>query len=73
MATKKKLLKIIEGSSPLNSHEDIVEAKAELQNILDKEGEKVMFRAKVNRVVKDEKCSSFFFGQLLASLYFHGP
>ena len=56
-ATKKRLLKIIEGASPLTNHETITEAKAELQTILDKEGERVMFRAKINRVVKDEKCS----------------
>ena len=35
-----------------------------MQEILDKEGERVMFRAKINRVVKDEKCSKYFHGQI---------
>ena len=64
VARKKELTKLIEGAEPDKDHEKIIEAKAELQNILDKEGERVMFRSKVNRVVNDEKCSKFFYGQI---------
>ena len=40
------------------------EERKMMQVILDKEDERIMYRSGVDRVVKDEKCSSFFFGQI---------
>ena len=61
---KARLIKIIDNSNPDDESDTITQAKVDLQVILDKEGERIMYRSGVDRVVKDEKCSSFFFGQI---------